>query len=135
MTITKTIKSFLLLSVFLLLLSCEGYVSREWSVHNHSSSTIQVKAAIVNVTDTTYQVIEPGDARIITITTEDRSNSEPQMAYDVFTFLQIVNADTLTADIDWTDNDSWEIYIEQTKSKPDHFEQTYDLMVSNDDFE
>jgi hypothetical protein len=39
-----------------------------------------------------------------------------------------------TLDIEFLDNDSWDIYIEKTKSNPDHFIQTYTLIVKDSDF-
>ena len=39
-----------------------------------------------------------------------------------------------TLDIEFLDNDSWDIYIEKTKSSPDHFIQTYTLIVKDSDF-
>jgi len=104
-------------------------------VSNESSTTIMVKAGLLFESDTVYHEIETGQEKIITITTEDKGDSEVQLAYDVFSSFLITNKDTLTTDMNFADNDSWDIWIEQTKSNPPHYEQIYTLIVTNADFQ
>jgi hypothetical protein len=121
--------------LILFLASCEGSTSREWIVSNESSTTIKVEATLTHETDTVYKIIASGEKKIITITTEDKGNSLPQQAYDVFTYFLITNADGESTDMQYADNDSWDIYIEETKNNPPHFEMTYTMVVTDGDFE
>lgn len=130
---TKLINKLFLPVVMLFLISCEGSAERVWSVKNSTSDLVKVRAGLRINSDTIWQNIEAGDSKIITITTEDWGNSDPQFAYDVFSsFLVTKIGDTIEKD--WADNDNWEIYIEQTKHKPDHYQQTYDFVVTAADF-
>jgi hypothetical protein len=117
-----------------LLVSCRGNTDGEWSVNNASSTTIQVKAVLVLGTDTIYESIETGETRIIVITNEPRANSDPQQAYEVFSGFLVTNANGDTLKKNFADNHSWEIYIEHTKHRPDHFYITYALIVKDEDF-
>lgn len=128
------IKLFLLLIV-LFLVSCKGSTERVWSVENESSTLIKVRASLRINSDTVWENIPKGESKIITITTEDWGNSEFQLAYDVFKSFLVTRLGGDTSNIDWADNDSWEIFIEQTKHKPDHYQQSYDLVVTDADFE
>ncbi len=131
---TKIIIKFVLPLVIFFLASCEGNTNREWRVNNNSSTTIVVRAGIFS-SDTLYLSIEPQVEKIITITSEEKGNSEPQQAYDVFSHFLVTNADGETTDMDYVDNDNWDIYIEESKRSPPHFEHTYTLVVTNADFE
>jgi hypothetical protein len=135
MTNIKKLFKIALPLLILLLVSCKGNTDREWGVDNASSTTIQVRAVLVLGTDTIYESIEKGEARIITITNESWANSDPQQAYDVFSAFLVTNANGDMLKKDFADNDNWEIYIEQTKHRPDHFEQTYVMVVKDEDFE
>ena len=132
---TKLTFNLIILLLIIFLASCEGYTYREWKVSNESSTTIMVKAGLLFESDTVYHEIETGQEKIITITTEDKGDSEVQLAYDVFSSFLITNKDTLTTDMNFADNDSWDIWIEQTKSNPPHYEQIYTLIVTNADFQ
>jgi len=132
---TKKYIKFGLLLVIILLASCEGNTIREWRVSNESSTTIVVRAGLVYDSDSVYKSIETGQEEIITITTEDRGNSQPQQAYEVFSYFLVTNDDGETTDMQYTDNDSWEIYMEKSKNTPPHYEQTYTLIVTDGDFE
>lgn len=124
----------LIIPLVVFLASCKGSVEREWSLENASSSTVEVTAALVATSDTIFEVFEPGEWKILTITTEDWGNSEPQMAWEVFSYMYIVNTDSSEYKNNWTENRNWDIYIEQTKRRPDHFEQTYRMIVKDADF-
>ncbi|RLD81540.1 MAG: hypothetical protein DRJ15_04085 [Bacteroidetes bacterium] len=134
MTITRLIYKLFLPFIMLLLISCEGSTERVWSVKNSTSDLVKVRAELRINSDTVWENIEAGDSRIITITTEDWGNSDPQFVYDVFSgFLVTKIGDTIHKN--WADDDNWEIYFEQTKHKPDHYQQTYDFVVTDVDFE
>ncbi len=130
----KTIKHITLIFIVFLMASCVGSTDREWAVDNSSSTAIFLRVGLLASTDTIYKIILKGEKTVITITTDDFGNADPQQAFDVFSHLLIVNADGDTSNIEWVDNDSWDIYIEQTKRRPDHFHQTYDLVVTDADF-
>ena len=117
-----------------LLVSCQGSTNREWRVHNTSSTTIQVRFVLVLSTDSIYESIETGEIRIIAITSEPKANSDPQQAYEVFSDFLVTNANGDTLKKNFINNDSWEIYIEHTKHRPDHFDMTYTLIVKDEDF-
>ena len=121
--------------LILFLASCEGSTNREWKVSNESSTIIMVKAALTHESDTVYKIIASGKEKIITITSEDKGNSIPQEAYDVFTYFLITNADGESTDMQYADNDSWDIYIDKTKSNPPHFDMTYTMVVKDSDFD
>jgi len=133
MTRSMIIKGLIIPVVFLLA-SCKGSVNREWSVENESSSTIELTAALLATSDTIFEVVEPGGSKILTITSEDWGNSDPQMAWEVFSYMYIVNIDSAEYKTNWTENKNWVIFFEQTKRSPDHFEQTYRLIVKDSDF-
>ena len=135
MTNIKKLFNIALPLLILFLVSCKGNTDREWSVENASSTTIQVRAVLVSSTDTIHESIEKGESRLITITHESWANSDPQQAYEVFSAFLVTNANGDMLKKDFTDNHSWEIYIEQTKHRPDHFEQTYVMVVKDEDFE
>ena len=130
---TRLIKYFLPL-IILFLAACDGHVDREWRVDNQASSTLNVKAVETGSKDTIFKKVEPEENKIIVITSEDKGNSLPQQAYDVFTYVLITREEGDTLDFEFLDNDSWDIYIEKTKSSPDHFIQTYTLIVKDSDF-
>ena len=132
--IKKLFNIFVPLLIFFLA-SCVGNTDREWSVENASSTTIKVMAVLVFGTDSIYEIIETEETRIITITSEPKANSEPQHAYDVFSEFLVTNANGDTLRKNLLDNDSWDIYIEQTKRQPDHFYMTYTLIVRDEYFE
>jgi len=134
MTRSMIIKG-LIIPLVVLLASCKGSVNREWSLENASSSTIEVTAALVSTSDTLYEVFEPGEWRVLTITSEEWGNSEPQMAWEVFSYIYIINTDSSEYKTNWTENRNWSRFFEQTKHRPDHFEQTYRLIVTDEDFE
>lgn len=120
--------------IVLFLVSCKGDVYREWSVENNSSQQIHVKASLVSSSDTIYQSLARGEKTLLTVTTEDRGNPDPQMAYEVFSDITITNDSGQVSHIDWPDNDTWDIYIEETSINPDKFFQTYNLIVTDTDF-
>ena len=130
---TQLIKYFLPLLI-LFMASCEGQVEREWRVDNQASSTLNVKAVETGSNDTIFKRVEPEENKIIVITSEDKGNSLPQQSYDVFSYVLITREEGDTLDLEYLDNDSWDIYIEKTKSNPDHFMQTYTLIVKDSDF-
>ncbi|NQT77354.1 MAG: hypothetical protein HQ565_06545 [Bacteroidetes bacterium] len=130
----KRLSHIAFLLLIFLLLSCQGSTNREWRVNNASSTTIQVRAVLVLGTDSIYESIETGETRIIIITSEPRANSDPQQAYEVFSSFLVTNANGDTIEKDFTNNDNWEIYIEHTKHRPDHFDLTYTLIVKDEDF-
>lgn len=125
----------MIIPLVVFLASCKGSVDREWSLENASSSRIEVTAALISTSDTIFEVFEPGDWKILTLTSEDWGNSEPQMAWEVFSYMYIINADSSEYKTNWTQNKNWDIFFEQTKRRPDHFEQTYRLIVKDADFE
>ena len=132
---TKKIIRFAIPLVIILLASCEGNTIREWRVSNESSTSIVVRVGLVYDSDTVFQSIETGQEEIITITSEDRGNSQPQQAYEVFSYFLVTTSDGETTDMHYADNDSWEIYMEKSKNSPPHYEQTYTLIVTDADFE
>ena len=127
---------YLILPIVIFLVSCKGSTNREWRVDNQSSTTIEVNATLVINSDIIFDSIETGKTRILTITNEDWGNSDPQQAYDVFSDFMVTNVigDTIK-NKNFLDNDNWEIFFEQTKHDPDHYEQTYTLVVKDEDFE
>jgi hypothetical protein len=129
----KLILSFLPLAI-IILVSCEGSTDREWGATNESSAIIEVKVVLVGQSDTLVQTIEPWQSKIITLTQEDKGISEAQQPYEVFSHFAVTKADTIVADLDWSDIHSWEIFIEQTKSNPPQFMQEYYIIVKNADF-
>ena len=131
----KLIYTLLLPLIILFMFSCKGDVYREWSVENSSSQNIHVKASLLSDGDTISKSLEQGEKTLLAITTEDRGNPDPQMAYDVFSYLKITNDSGQLYQIDWSDNDSWDIYIEETSINPDKFNQTYNLIVVDADFD
>ena len=125
---------YILPLIILFMAGCQGHVDREWRVDNQASSTLSVRAVETGSTDTVFKRVEPEENKIIVITSEDRGNSLPQQSYDVFSYVLITREEGDTLDIEFLDNDSWDIYIEKTKSSPDHFIQTYTLIVKDSDF-
>jgi len=119
--------------VILFIVSCEGSVYREWSVENSSSQQIHIEAVASN-SDTIFEGLTPGEKMILAVTTEDRGNPDPEMAYDVFSYLKITNDSGRIYQLDWTENENWDIYIDQTSINPDKFDQTYNLIVEDGDF-
>lgn len=119
--------------IIIFLASCEGNTTRDWRVDNQSSTTIYVESCLTGTVDTTVRVIDPEVMKTITITSEDKGNSIPQEAYEVFTHFLIFNASD-TIEKNFTKNENWDIYIEHTKSNPDHFEMIYTVEVKNSDF-
>lgn len=133
MTHKRNLLGYALPLIILLLASCEGQTNREWRVDNQSASSIYVESCLTGSTDTTVKVIEPEELKVITITSDEKAISLPQEAYEVFTHFQIANA-TDTIEKNFTKNENWDIFIEQTKSNPQHFEMTYTVEVKNSDF-
>ena len=132
--IKKLIYVLVLPLSILFLISCKGDVYREWSVENSASQQIHIKASMLSNSDTIYESLAQDEKVLLAITTEDRGNPDPQMAYDVFSYLNITNDSGQVYQVDWTDNDSWDIYIEETSINPDKFNQTYNLIVKDADF-
>ena len=135
MIFSNRIKKLIIPVMIILLASCQGNTDREWRVSNESSDTIHVQASLVFIADTIYDTVVPGDINIITITNEEKGNSLPQQAYDVFSFFMISGDEGDTIRKNFLDNDNWDIYIEQTKSNPQHFEQTYTMIVTDSDLQ
>jgi hypothetical protein len=130
----RTIFKLAIPIIILFLASCKGSTDRDWSVINESSTDVEVWAVLIFGTDTIYQYVEKGDSKILTITTEDWGNSEPQQPYDVFKEFVIINADSAISKKDWTDIHDWDVFIEQTKRTPPQYMQTYDMVVMDKDF-
>lgn len=120
--------------IIIILASCQGSSEREWSVKNESSATIEVWASVLTSTDTFHYSVEKGDSRILTILIEEKGNSEAQHPYDVYNYFMIKNADGESFTKDWTDLHDWDVFIEQTKSNPPQYFQTYEMIVTNSDF-
>lgn len=134
MNILKSNTLYLLPLLFILLVACEGSTESTWSVSNETSDFIEVKAKQRAVTDTIYELIEAGDASIITIISDDSGNGDPLIPYDIFSFFEVKNAGGEVMEKDYTDRSNWEIFIEQTKKNPDHWDMTYELIVRSQDF-
>ncbi len=134
MNILKSNTLYFLLPILFLLAACEGSTDSTWSVSNETSGPIEVKAKQRNVTDTIVELVEAGENSIITIISEDSGNGDPLIPYDIFSFFEVKNTEGEVMEKDYTDRANWEIFIEQTKKSPDHWEMTYELIVRNQDF-
>jgi len=116
------------------LVSCEGNTDREWSIDNQSSTAIHFKAKLNGITDTTMGTVEKGEARILIIASEDKANADPQIPWDVFSYIFITNENGDTMLKEWQENTNWDIYIEETQQRPSKQLQTYVLIVKDNDF-
>lgn len=130
----KIIYGLLLPLIIIILASCHGSTEREWSVKNESSTTIDVWARLESNADTVHQVVEKGETKILTITTEDRGISDSQQPYEVFRLFLIKNEAGEIFTRDYADIHDWDVFIEQTKSNPPQYFQTYTMIVTNADF-
>lgn len=135
MIFSNEIKKLIIPVMIIFLASCQGNTDREWRVSNESSDTVHVQASLVFIADTIYDTVVPGDINIITITNEEKGNSLPQQAYDVFSYFMISSDEGDPIRKNFLDNDNWDIYIDQTKSNPQHFEQTYTMIVTDKDLQ
>jgi hypothetical protein len=134
MGIPATLISICSFSLLFLLTACEGSTDSTWSVTNESSGEITVKAVRQAVNDTIVEQIPKGDSSIIAIISDEKGNGDPLLPYDIFPFFEIRNEQGALMKKNYTDRTNWEIFIEQTKRRPSHWEQTYEMIVRDKDF-
>lgn len=120
--------------IIIIMASCQGSSTREWSVKNESSTPIGVWAQVHTSSDTMRYLVESGDSRVLTILIEEKGNSDSQQPSDVYSYFFIKNENGEILTKDWTDLHDWDVFIEQTKSNPPQYFQTYEMIVTNADF-
>ena len=131
---TKLVFKAIMPMIVIFLASCGGTTDREWSIENHSSTTIEFVFKKHNYPYTIQGTLDKGEKRIVEITIEEKADLDPQIPYDVFSDLLITNANGESMKKEWQDNNNWEIYIEETETSPSKQLQTYKLIVEDQDF-
>jgi hypothetical protein len=133
--VKRKLELSLLLPILLLFIaSCGATTEREWSIENQSSSkiTFTFKKHLYP-----YDIggsLENGEVRIVEISSDEKADLDPQIPYDVFSEMKITNVNGDVMKKEWQDNNNWEIFIEESNTRPQKQFQTYKLVVKDADF-
>jgi hypothetical protein len=130
----KLIKTMLVLLIGVILVSCGATTEREWSIENQSSSKISFRFKKHLYPYDIGGSLEKGERRIVEISSDEKADLDPQIPYDVFSEMKITNANGDVMKKEWQDNNNWEIFIEESDTRPQKQFQTYKLIVKDQDF-